>query len=256
MPAFDARLVEWVDLVADRLGRPCGGLALEELFVMLERTFEGRPSWNEVRADGTLTFEAAHLPLTWPGVEEHEWWHRNGPRVHPLIRWYAAGGDFTAMTMGRVPAGVTDSPEADLARERLRLLEIDQQLSIPCWVGPDGSRSFVMARSGEDFSEGDLVLARALQPLLILLARQAPLISATSQETLGLTGGELAVLRLLCEGRTAAAIAHRLGTSPRTVDKHLEHVYRKLGVRDRLAAYRVALESGLVRREVDDPRGD
>lgn len=53
---------------------------------------------------------------------------------------------------------------------------------------------------------------------------------------LRLTPREQAVLGLLAEGGTAAAIARRLMISERTVHKHLEHVYAKLGVSDRLSA--------------------
>jgi hypothetical protein len=43
------------------------------------------------------------------------------------------------------------------------------------------------------------------------------------------------------QGRTNRAIAHALEVSPRTVAKHLEHIYRKLGVSSRAAAgYRAA----------------
>ena len=61
-----------------------------------------------------------------------------------------------------------------------------------------------------------------------------------------LTDRELTVLRLLAEGETAAGIGRRLGISPRTVQKHLEHLYRKLGVGDRLLAVRAAIAAGLV----------
>ena len=61
-----------------------------------------------------------------------------------------------------------------------------------------------------------------------------------------LTEREAAVLRLLVEGCTAVAIAHRLGISVRTVQKHLEHLYRKLGVGDRLQAVLAAQRAGLV----------
>jgi DNA-binding NarL/FixJ family response regulator len=61
-----------------------------------------------------------------------------------------------------------------------------------------------------------------------------------------LTGRELAVLRLLADGHTGFGIARRLGMAPRTVDKHLENAYRKLGVHDRLTAVRVAAGLGLV----------
>ncbi len=54
------------------------------------------------------------------------------------------------------------------------------------------------------------------------------------------------MLTLLGSGLTAQAIARRLDTSPRTVHKHLEHLYRKLGVRDRLMAVQRARDAGLL----------
>jgi DNA-binding CsgD family transcriptional regulator len=40
----------------------------------------------------------------------------------------------------------------------------------------------------------------------------------------------------VAEGKTNAETATILGLSPRTVDKHLEHIYVKLGVETRMAA--------------------
>ena len=51
-----------------------------------------------------------------------------------------------------------------------------------------------------------------------------------------LTPREREVFALLGEGITAVAIAHRLGVSPRTVEKHLENLYARVGVHDRLSA--------------------
>lgn len=51
-----------------------------------------------------------------------------------------------------------------------------------------------------------------------------------------LTSRERQILRLVARGRTNVAIAHELALSPRTVAKHLEHVYRKLRVDGRAAA--------------------
>ena len=61
-----------------------------------------------------------------------------------------------------------------------------------------------------------------------------------------LTGRELTVLPLLAEGLTAAAIGRRLGISTRTVHKHLEHVYAKLGTADRLTTVLRARQMGLL----------
>lgn len=61
-----------------------------------------------------------------------------------------------------------------------------------------------------------------------------------------LTVAEGAVLTHMSAGLTAAAIARRLGISPRTVHKHLEHVYRKLGTHDRLSTVLEAQRCGLL----------
>lgn len=52
----------------------------------------------------------------------------------------------------------------------------------------------------------------------------------------GLSARERAVVELVAQGLTNAAVGRRLGISGRTVDKHLQHVYDRLGVRGRAAA--------------------
>src|SRR5690606_19762505 len=63
-----------------------------------------------------------------------------------------------------------------------------------------------------------------------------------------LTPREGEVLRWLAQGLSNKAIAARLGLSPDTVKDHLENVYRKLEVRDRVSALRKAAGLGLVGR--------
>lgn len=50
------------------------------------------------------------------------------------------------------------------------------------------------------------------------------------------TRREREVLRLLRRGLSNADIADAMGISRRTVEKHCENLYRKLGVRNRLEA--------------------
>jgi DNA-binding CsgD family transcriptional regulator len=104
----------------------------------------------------------------------------------------------------------------------------------------------LVVHDADGFSGSDLVLACRIQPLLELLDRQVLVLEQRRAERIDLTGRERATLILLADGLTAGAIAHRLGVSPRTVNKHLEHLYRKLGVRDRLQAVLVARDAGLV----------
>lgn len=63
---------------------------------------------------------------------------------------------------------------------------------------------------------------------------------------LGLTTREGEVLAWLSKGKTNRDIAQILGLSPRTVDKHLEQIYAKLGVENRTAA--AAIASNATRR--------
>ncbi|MGE4406795.1 response regulator [Pseudomonas sp.] len=56
-----------------------------------------------------------------------------------------------------------------------------------------------------------------------------------------LTGREVEVLHWVSCGKTNRDIGDILGLSPRTVNKHLEHVYVKLGVETRTAAAAIAM---------------
>ncbi|BBC01281.1 DNA-binding NarL/FixJ family response regulator [Bradyrhizobium japonicum] len=60
---------------------------------------------------------------------------------------------------------------------------------------------------------------------------------------LGLTTREGEVLSWLSKGKTNRDIAQILGLSPRTVDKHLEQIYAKLGVENRTAAAAIAVDA-------------
>jgi DNA-binding NarL/FixJ family response regulator len=62
----------------------------------------------------------------------------------------------------------------------------------------------------------------------------------------GLTGREVAVLELLAGGLTAYSIGRRLQITARTAEKHLERVYSKLDVHDRLTAVLTAQRLGIV----------
>ena len=56
-----------------------------------------------------------------------------------------------------------------------------------------------------------------------------------------LTQREAEVLYWVVQGKTSNDIGEILGNSPRTVNKHLEHVFEKLGVETRTAAANLAM---------------
>lgn len=55
----------------------------------------------------------------------------------------------------------------------------------------------------------------------------------------GLTPREVEVVQWIGEGKRNAEIGLILGVSRRTVDKHIEHIFEKLGVETRTAAARI-----------------
>jgi DNA-binding CsgD family transcriptional regulator len=88
-------------------------------------------------------------------------------------------------------------------------------------------------------------LARADALATRLAAEPPPARAAAHGLPAGLTSREAEVLRLVAEGLTNAQVADRLSLSPRTVDRHLNAIYTKLGVGSRSAATRFALEHRL-----------
>lgn len=248
MNFVERRVATWVDLTGDLINQPSSDFPHQLLSAALHETFGCQVSWNWMDPDGSKGF-LLHVPIpNWPSVEagqelaaciEH----------HPVLRWYRAVGDMAAMSIGRVPSALVTDQGRALQREHLAPVGIDQQMSIPYRLASHHHRAFVLARSGRDFCDEDLRVARQLQPLLRLLDRQRAELERVVHgraSTLGLTGRELAVLQLLADGMTAASIGHRLGISVRTVHRHLQAVYRKLKVSNRVRAVVVARESGLV----------
>jgi DNA-binding response OmpR family regulator/DNA-binding CsgD family transcriptional regulator len=76
--------------------------------------------------------------------------------------------------------------------------------------------------------------------LLRLAKDTSASLPAEFSSELGLTTREGEVLSWLSKGKTNRDIAQILGLSPRTVDKHLEQIYAKLGVENRTAAAAIA----------------
>ena len=70
----------------------------------------------------------------------------------------------------------------------------------------------------------------------MLLMEEDVAISASEIEKLGLTKREAEILYWVAQGKTNSEIAILCDISGRTVHKHLEHIFQKLGVETRTAA--------------------
>lgn len=168
---------------------------------------------------------------------------------HPLVREH-----------GRNPAAVTkriSDLQSDAAflrtplyNEYYRPIRIDHVMAVPIHVDRRLLVSFVLNRTKRGFSDRDRACLEVARPHLGNLYRlrvaadHAGWAPSTEQATappvlrpdLPLTLREREVLRWLAAGKTDRDIADILGISPRTVQKHLQRIYDKLGVETRTAA--------------------
>jgi DNA-binding CsgD family transcriptional regulator len=163
---------------------------------------------------------------------------------HPLLKHYRAGG-------AGEPAKISDFlsqrrfHQLGLYSEFFRHIPVEYQIAFSLPDNQDGQLTAIaLNRAGRDFSEDDRAVLTALSaPLGNALRRArdrhsagAALATAGSGGLADLTDREIQVLQLAARGGTNLAIARTFDVSPRTVAKHLEHIYRKLGVTSRAAA--------------------
>jgi DNA-binding CsgD family transcriptional regulator len=246
----DAQYRTWLELVGEILQQPLG-LSLrheEQLLDLLNQSFNAACSTrNHVRHDWENRILACWPPKYIPDEPPGEYDFRQ----QPLLRWHASTGQAAPQSIGRVPDALASNNIKQAWDDMARPWNVNQQLSIPLQIGGDGLHSFVVQRPDRDFTEQEFDLATLLQPVLTGLALHLTLAPTNAEASIqsstgGLTLREMATLTLLCQGLTAESLARRLSISPRTVGKHLEHIYRKLDVGDRLMAVQRAHELGLL----------
>ncbi|WP_367849356.1 LuxR C-terminal-related transcriptional regulator [Rhodoferax sp. WC2427] len=173
-------------------------------------------------------------------------------RPHPLLHLHAdppvPGGYRTGEAL-LYPRPNRSEPYGGSFRRR----GTDYVLALPVYVDDTTLVSFVLNRRDRDFSERERAMlalvggpltrmyrqARALEQLRTSLSTLAP--NAQGLHARGVTPRETEVLRWLAAGKTDREIAAILGCSYRTVQKHLQRLYIKLGVETRTAAVLRAL---------------
>jgi len=122
--------------------------------------------------------------------------------------------------------------------------------TIPQWLdqarkGKAGSKAAIMtALPGDEQLRLQYMGKLGPNEFLLRLAKDSSADTpAEFSSELGLTTREGEVLSWLSKGKTNRDIAQILGLSPRTVDKHLEQIYSKLGVENRTAAAAIAVNA-------------
>lgn len=129
----------------------------------------------------------------------------------------------------RLPASIEMWAKQQIAR----ITAATEAGTPPCPLVIEGAMGRLVARLTADTEPG--------QYMIVLHEAGRP-ISHEPLEGLGLSKREAEVLYWVVESKTNAQIAELLSISPRTVHKHLEHVYDKLEVSSRAEAITRALE--------------
>jgi DNA-binding CsgD family transcriptional regulator len=139
----------------------------------------------------------------------------------------------------------------DLYREFYAPIGVEYQISFALPSAGEEILAIAMSRRETDFTDDERELLSVARPHLIQIYRNAlqhtaitsgpatlsrPPPDQNTLEGLGLTPAQAKVLGLIVSGQSTGDIAGELRISERTVQKHLQGVYRRLGVSDRSGA--------------------
>ena len=123
-------------------------------------------------------------------------------------------------------------PEPILEWSLTQMTHVNFQDSIP----------FECIRDGNHFIAKLMPCINSTEYLLLMEKHYGEWNLDSVKTALGLTAREAEILMWISRGKTNKEVGIILGSSPRTVNKHLEHVFEKLGVATRAAAVTVALQ--------------
>jgi DNA-binding CsgD family transcriptional regulator len=140
--------------------------------------------------------------------------------------------------------------DATPAAERLLQAEAPARLPAPLakWLAAAamnetrrGDESLIFTHHGQPLRAHLLPAANdQLHAIVVAVVRDSELLLGA--QALGLSRRECQVIELAGCGAPTTEIARRLGVSTRTVQKHLEHIYRKLGAVSRAHAIQLILQ--------------
>jgi DNA-binding CsgD family transcriptional regulator len=169
---------------------------------------------------------------------------------HPLITHYVRTRESKVRKISDFLT-LTEFRRLDLYQEFFRDVDINYQMAVTIPSSPTLVIGIALNRKRRDFSERDRSVLDVIRPHLVQAYRNSSeraaleeraetaeraLWSSPARSLSRLSGREHEVLALVADGKTNQEIARLLALSSRTVQKHLEHVYEKLGVHTRTAA--------------------
>ncbi|RXZ33791.1 DNA-binding response regulator [Oxalobacteraceae bacterium CAVE-383] len=174
-------------------------------------------------ANAVIVLNANGMPL-WQSNKASYW----------LEKYFAVGGG---------QAGITKLPPRlqSWLNESLALQRQSGQAAQALIVTRDDGELSVRLERNERTAELTLLLNEKPPVQTLTQAERVAGGAGTQLDQYRLTPRETDVLNWLAKGKTNRDIAEILGMSPRTVNKHLEHIFIKLGVETRSAAVGMAI---------------
>lgn len=253
MPSMQSARSQWLDVVTDALGGfgssiPWGAVC-RQLGDQLEAPVTGKFHWD---AHGHGTVTAYPFP-DWFDLPEVA---GRAPVVHPLARYYSTHATAAPLSTTLVPFSRETGEQA--YEDELRACQIENHVWIPVERGLAGVLVVGACRPTEPFDEESLALATLAQGVIVALHRHWQVLddwvaghpfatgAYAAADEVHLTSRQVVVLSLVAQGMTSHAIGYRLHISPRTVERHLQNIYARLGVSDRVSAVRLANLAGVV----------
>ena len=165
----------------------------------------------------------------------------------PIHRWHGDGHDDEIVTLSAitVPAEYRDGDHYKAVFDGSGVVDM---LSIPCGSAGTVARVLV-CRDREGFSDDEIDAARILQPVIAGCLRQTQAmeqirsdpLSEDSMRERGLTAREAQIFSRLASGATSQAVGQELDISVRTVEKHVQNIYARIGARNRSEAISILL---------------
>ena len=161
-------------------------------------------------------------------------------KEHPMLPYGLLRGDTRPYRLSDFRSERQFAATA-LYAEFYAKIGLRHELSFTVRCAPDTSLTVGLNRKRTDYGDRELELLRLVAPHIIAAHRRLwELAEPSTGETMKgrerLTPREREVLAAASSGKTNADIGMTLGISTRTVQKHLENIFRKIAVHRRTAA--------------------
>ena len=171
-------------------------------------------------------------------------------RMCPIDGWHEDGNHDQVAVLSQV-TDPADYRKSDHYAQVFGRSGVTDAMSIPFGSGDEVAR-VIICRDSKGFSDDEVETAQLLQPVLTGCLRQSRVMEQLRSDPLseeamrdrGLTAREAQIFCRLAAGKTSQAVGQELSISVRTVEKHVQNIYARIGARNRSEAISILLGNG------------